>query len=606
MRTKCANQIHKQSINLRSRNFSNARLSNRLGVAALLFVLCFILSVSIAGADQDINLKMFAPSIFGGDFIAIDDGDALKQFSFGFGLFYDYADSPFSYFEDDELVFDFISAIHSAHLSAAFAPFDWRCLGFQAPFHLSRSRTITGDEIDGERQELKDSGPVVGDMRLVMKFQALGQKRHWINLAMAPSLHVPTGNPDLFLGEGRWTGGGTLILEHDFGIINVGLNGGYLVRGAQNELLDAQTGDAILFGAGVSKTFDSGFGIGLEYFGRRYAVEDDERVYNVPMELLATLRYSFGKRKPRLVAGAGPGLSKGMGTPIYRIVGGIDYFYSPLEDGRLTVLTQDEAGQPLAANLGLRGTKIEREGIVSAGRYATPLRPGQYTVSATQAGYEPVFENVTIQDKGDHTLTLVLKALPKPKSFLTLTVVDKCTGKLLGARLRLSDGTVHEMTTGKMKVEIEPAVHQATVTVPGYESGELKLDLKPGEKAERKIGLYRQIPKDSRVHFSFDPSRISNEYFPMLDDIAVIAREICDFQIVIVEGHTDSVGPQSYNEKLSYRRANSVKVYLEGKGVPPAQIRIVSLGEIQPIANNTDRSGRAKNRRVELYISHSQ
>ena len=70
--------------------------------------------------------------------------------------------------------------------------------------------------------------------------------------------------------------------------------------------------------------------------------------------------------------------------------------------------------------------------------------------------------------------------------------------------------------------------------------------------------------------------------------------------MVIATGHTDSIGTDAYNQKLSERRAKSVKEYMVAKGVPAAKITMLGKGETQPVATNKTKEGRAKNRRVDI------
>ena len=72
---------------------------------------------------------------------------------------------------------------------------------------------------------------------------------------------------------------------------------------------------------------------------------------------------------------------------------------------------------------------------------------------------------------------------------------------------------------------------------------------------------------------------------------------------VEVEGHTDSVGTDDFNQSLSERRAESVKGYLTEQGIPAANIRSNGFGESQPVASNDSAAGRQRNRRVELVVS---
>jgi OOP family OmpA-OmpF porin len=71
---------------------------------------------------------------------------------------------------------------------------------------------------------------------------------------------------------------------------------------------------------------------------------------------------------------------------------------------------------------------------------------------------------------------------------------------------------------------------------------------------------------------------------------------------VELEGHTDSIGTEQYNQGLSERRAASVRDYLQKKGVDSGRITSRGFGESKPIADNKTRDGRAKNRRVEIRV----
>ena len=74
-------------------------------------------------------------------------------------------------------------------------------------------------------------------------------------------------------------------------------------------------------------------------------------------------------------------------------------------------------------------------------------------------------------------------------------------------------------------------------------------------------------------------------------------------RVFVVAGYTDSVGHEDYNYELAQRRATSVAGYLVGKkGLDPTQVRVVSYGASKPIDDNSTRSGRRKNRRVEILV----
>jgi len=103
------------------------------------------------------------------------------------------------------------------------------------------------------------------------------------------------------------------------------------------------------------------------------------------------------------------------------------------------------------------------------------------------------------------------------------------------------------------------------------------------------------------VLFDFDKSIVKTEGKNKLDDLATKVKAI-NLEVVIAIGHTDSIGSDAYNQKLSVRRAESVKAYLVSTGVEPNRIYTEGKGEKQPVASNKTKDGRQKNRRVEIEV----
>ena len=101
--------------------------------------------------------------------------------------------------------------------------------------------------------------------------------------------------------------------------------------------------------------------------------------------------------------------------------------------------------------------------------------------------------------------------------------------------------------------------------------------------------------------FDFDKSVLKPEGKAKLDDLAGKVGGI-NLEVVIAVGHTDATGPDGYNQALSNRRAESVKAYLVSKGIESNRVYTEGKGEAQPIADNSTREGRAKNRRVEVEV----
>lgn len=99
--------------------------------------------------------------------------------------------------------------------------------------------------------------------------------------------------------------------------------------------------------------------------------------------------------------------------------------------------------------------------------------------------------------------------------------------------------------------------------------------------------------------FDFDKAVLKPEGKAKLDEVVTKLNSI-NLEVIIAVGHTDSVGSDTYNEKLSVRRAEAVKAYLVGKGIEKNRVYTEGKGKKQPVAENKTAAGRAKNRRVEI------
>jgi len=101
--------------------------------------------------------------------------------------------------------------------------------------------------------------------------------------------------------------------------------------------------------------------------------------------------------------------------------------------------------------------------------------------------------------------------------------------------------------------------------------------------------------------FDFDKSVLKAEGKAKLDDLVSKVKGI-NLEVIIAVGHTDSVGSDAYNQKLSVRRSEAVKAYLVSKGIEKNRVYTEGKGEKQPVADNKTAEGRAKNRRVEIEV----
>jgi len=115
----------------------------------------------------------------------------------------------------------------------------------------------------------------------------------------------------------------------------------------------------------------------------------------------------------------------------------------------------------------------------------------------------------------------------------------------------------------------------------------------PEPKAEK-------VTLKADTYFDFDKSNLKPEGKDTLDQLVRDMGDLNSVAEIEVVGHTDSIGTEEYNEGLSERRAATVKNYLISKDVPADVIQTEGRGELEPVATNETREGRAQNRRVEI------
>jgi outer membrane protein OmpA-like peptidoglycan-associated protein len=160
----------------------------------------------------------------------------------------------------------------------------------------------------------------------------------------------------------------------------------------------------------------------------------------------------------------------------------------------------------------------------------------------------------------------------------------------------------HNGSTAKGAI-IGAVVGGAAGAIIGHQMDQQAKELEqniPGAVVER-VGEGIQVTFESGLLFDFDSDRVRSDAGANLRTLAQSLGKYPDSNLLIV-GHTDSVGTDSYNLSLSDRRSASAANYLVNEGVSRSRIITRGLGETEPITSNDTESGRQKNRRVEVAI----
>jgi outer membrane protein OmpA-like peptidoglycan-associated protein len=179
-------------------------------------------------------------------------------------------------------------------------------------------------------------------------------------------------------------------------------------------------------------------------------------------------------------------------------------------------------------------------------------------------------------------------------------------GAVIGAGVGGVIGAVMDDNTARGAI-IGAVVGGTAGAVIGREMDQQAAELEnaiPNAQVER-IGEGIRVTFDSGLLFAFDSAELQSAARQNLQELSTSLKEYPNTTVVVV-GHTDATGSDSYNQDLSERRSASARSYLISEGVPSARVTAEGRGETEPVASNDDETGRALNRRVEVAIFASE
>ena len=161
----------------------------------------------------------------------------------------------------------------------------------------------------------------------------------------------------------------------------------------------------------------------------------------------------------------------------------------------------------------------------------------------------------------------------------------------------VTSGIVHPDCAGTKPAPKPAAPAPAAPAAPAKPAPATPAPAAPAKPAPASVRQAVVIQADAL--FDFDKSVLRPDGRKSIDDALAKIKGV-DLEMVIATGHTDSVGTDAYNQRLSERRAAAVKEYLVSKGIPASKITTIGKGESQPVATNKTAEGRQKNRRVDI------
>jgi outer membrane protein OmpA-like peptidoglycan-associated protein len=280
-------------------------------------------------------------------------------------------------------------------------------------------------------------------------------------------------------------------------------------------------------------------------------------------------------------------------------------------------ITDEKTGEPLGATISFPGSDLESiTSDPTTGLYKIVVSPGMYRIHVEHEGYRWVEKPLRLVKGQTEVEDFALKPKEKPKppaekeGILTGKVTSAKDDKPILANVTIVEvekKVVTDASTGVYKVKLEPGTYTVKAEADNYvTTAEPGVIVKDKETTIKNFKLNEKIVKGQvitlrGIYFDTGKATIRPESYHVLDD-AVRVLNANPKVIVEIAGHTDSVGSDSYNMRLSDARANSVRTYLISKGIAPNRLIARGYGETSPVASNATRDGRQMNRRIEFRV----
>ncbi len=268
-----------------------------------------------------------------------------------------------------------------------------------------------------------------------------------------------------------------------------------------------------------------------------------------------------------------------------------------------------ETSEPLVAQIKLEGTDIPPISSDTNGFYSIELEPGRYSFYVEKEGYRWMRKTIILKEEGEVVLDFPLKK--KELVLITGKIVDNITEEPIGAKITIPEtnleGGISDPETGVYRLKLSPGSYILRIEAEGYLPEEFPIILKEGEPVVKDVKLKKKAKKGvtirlQNIYFDTGKATIKPESYPILDKVAEFLKANPN-AIVEIQGHTDSVGSDSYNMTLSQARAEAVRNYLiTYHHIEPTRLVAKGYGETMPIGDNLTIEGRAMNRRVEFKV----
>lgn len=427
---------------------------------------------------------------------------------------------------------------------------------------------------DLDRLELRGAG----DLRIEPHFvvRDVGSASP-LGLALVTTVTLPTGLPGTLSSEGHVTVEPMVVLEAADGSVRDGehtvraaLNAGLRIKGF-DEHFDQTWGPELVIRAAGAARVSSVVEIGTDVAGVIGWGRD-------PVEVLPWMGLS-PTPEVRLTLGAGLGVNSGVGSPDARFFAGATL--RPSDRPRPATPPPDRDGDGIPDDQDV--CPDEPEDFDGVDDHDGCPDPDPEPEPEPEPVPEPPPPGEEADTDGD--------GLPDS--------VDACPFDAEDFDgFEDEDGCPEADNDGDGILDVADACPDEPETFNGY----LDEDGCPDEAPSRVVVTRTALEIQDRIFFDLGRANIQAQSFPILEELARVILDHPHIERIRVEGHTDDVGSDAVNLRLSQQRAEAVRDFLVQQGVEASRLEAVGYGESRPIDTNRTERGRARNRRVEFTI----
>ncbi len=567
------------------------------------FLLLLALSAAEAKAQvapttlfQGSELNLLRPTPFADNGVVTDNAMRSYQWGYSVQLMLHYARNPLIWRNPDNTVTLAISDQLMGHVMGHISFLRWLQLGLDLPVNFLFV------PIDTRGLATPPGSPTVGDLRIAVKAMILNQFRHYVNLGIAADIGIPTSGGVAYVGSSTVSSNPRLIISRRFGPVEIAANFGARIRAGQ-QVFDSFVGTQLSYNAMFRwnlpwRAGPASFELIGELWGLTAAQRPFSRETENSLEWLASGRVGLFDGF-YLTAGAGGGFISGYGSPDLRLL--VNLAWAPREADRdydgipdridscpdipeVYNGVDDEDGCPEGDRDGdgiidhfdkCPDEKETKNGFEDEDG-CPDRKPRKVVKRCKPVGEVP---DASKEEEPDEIVEYQECPEPPPPPPKRVRPAD-----------RDRDGIIDPVD----KCPDEPE------TINGKDDEDGCPDEGKGVTvfvSKQKIGILEKI------NFETASAVIKPESFTILDQVASQLRAHPEVRLMRIEGHTDSVGADDYNMRLSQARSESVRTYLIEKSKIEAERLIAKgYGETRPIAPNTSARGKAQNRRVEFVI----